>query len=319
MRIAKLALACAAAIGLLATAAVADNYPSKPVRVIVPFGAGGTSDQIARPYADHLSKAFGQPFVVENKGGASGQIGCEAMTKAPPDGYTILMTPMAPLVIVPHLRKTPYETKDFAGIARLGDSISGLAVNPSLQLNTFQDFVAYVKANPGRVFYGSGGQGTAQHVRGEMLNLLLGLEMVHVPFANSAEAMTALISGQIHMQSESLLIPQARAGKLKVLAFMEHRGLPDFPGVPTIREAGWPDYDLPNWYAAFAPAGTPKEILDKLNAEMVKLARSPEFEKQMLALAWGMSYDTPADMDRVLREDHAKLASYIKRANIKLQ
>ena len=308
---------CGVAACLLAGAAAAQEYPTKAVRVVVPFGPGGTTDQIARPYADHLSKAFGQPFVIENKGGASGQIGSEAVAKAAPDGYTILMTPQAPLIIVPNLRKTPYDTvKDFASIGRLGDSISGLAVHPSMPVNNFKEFVDYVKARPGDILYGSGGLGTAQHIRGEMLNHLLGLKMVHVPYANSGEAMAALLANQIHMQSESLLIPQVRAGKLKLLAFMEQRGLREFPNVPTIRDAGWPDYDLPNWYAAFAPAGTPREIIAKLNAEIVKLARSPEFEKQMELLAWGMSYDTPEEMDRILREDTAKFARYIKAANI---
>ena len=311
---------CGLALCLFSGVAAAQDYPSKPVRVVVPFGAGGTTDQIARPYADHLTRAFGQPFVIENKGGASGQIGSEAVAKAPKDGYTLLFTPMAPLIIVPNLRQTPYDTlKDFSSIARLGDSISGLAVHPSMPVNNFKEFVEYVRARPGDILYGSGGQGTAQHVRGEMLNHLLGLKMVHVPYANSGEAMTALLGGHIHMQSESLLIPQARAGKLKLLAFMEQKRLAEFPDVPTIREAGWPDYDLPNWYAAFAPAGTPREIINKLNAEMVKLARSPEFDKQMTLLAWGMAYDTPEEMDRALKDDAAKLARYIKITGITAQ
>lgn len=314
-----LAHCVAVTAALVCGMAAAQEYPTKPVRVVVPFGAGGTTDQIARPFADHLSKALGQPFVVENKGGAAGQIGTEAVAKAANDGYTILMTPQAPLIIVPHLRKVPYDpVKDFAAIGRLGDSISGLAVHSSMPVNDFKEFVAYVKAHPGDVLYGSGGLGTAQHIRGEMLNHLLGLQMVHVPYANSGEAMAALLANQIHMQSESLLIPQVRAGKLKLLAFMEQHGLPEFPNIPTIREAGWPDYDLPNWYGAFAPAGTPKEIVAKLNKAIVELARSPAFAKQMEQLAWGMAYDTPEEMDRALKEDATKFAGYIKAADIRL-
>ena len=314
-----------AALGLLAAAslaapAAAQSWPTKPVRIVIPYAPGGASDTMARPWAEKLSQAFGQQFVVENKGGAGGAIGTEAVAKAAPDGYTFLKAPNGPLTIVPHLRKAPYDPmNDFVPVARAGDLVCGFVVNPVIPVNTLPELIAYSKANPGKVFYGSAGLATGTHLRLEMLKLRTGADITHVPYRGSAEALGDLLGGSVHMMNEIVVLPHVKAGKLKYIATSYATRHPDFPNTPTLTELGYPESDVPIWYAFYAPKGTSPEIVNRLNAEIVKIAQTPEMKQRMLELSIVVPTQTPAEVAEMVRKDSAANAQLIKQANVKLE
>lgn len=322
MRIAAVVVACSwlAAFASGGPAAAEDAWPSKPVRIIVPYAPGGASDTIARPWADKLSQNLGQQFVVDNKGGAGGQLGTEAAAKSAPDGYTFLLGPNAPVTILPHLRKVPYDPfKDLMSVARTGDLVCGFALNPAIPANTLPELVAYAKANPGKVLYGSAGLGTATHLRLEMLKRKTGTDIEHVPYRGSAEALNDLLGGHVHMMNEIVVLPHVKAGKLKLLAINYPTRHPDYPEVPTLTELGYPDSDVPIMYATWAPKGTPQVIVDKLNAEFVKIAKTPEMQARMREISVVVPMQTPTEMDATMKADSEANLALIKAANIKLE
>ncbi|MGE0697958.1 MAG: Bug family tripartite tricarboxylate transporter substrate binding protein, partial [Hyphomicrobiaceae bacterium] len=213
----RLAGATAAAVGLphLSRAAA---WPERPVKLVLPYAPGGATDIIGRPWAELLTKAFGQQFVIENRGGASGMIGTEAVAKAAPDGYTFLLTPSAPLTVQPVLRKVVYDpVKSFMPVGRVGDLISGFAIHPKAGIKTFPEMIAYAKANPGKLTFGSAGQGTSSHLRIEMLKVRAGIDVLHVPYRGNADALNDLLAGNIDMMNEINPMPHVRAGKLILL------------------------------------------------------------------------------------------------------
>ena len=283
----------------------------------MPYAPGGATDAIARPWVEKLTQAFGQPFVIDNKGGATGQIGSELAARAAPDGYTLLLTPNSALVIVPNLRKTPFDPfADFATVARVGDMVSGFNLHPSIPANSLPELIAYTKANPGKVHYGSGGLGTGTHFRVEMLKLRTGADITHVPYRGSAEALNDLLGGHIHMMNEIVALPHVKAGKLKLLAINYPTRHWDFPDVPTLTELGYPNSDVPVWYAIWAPKGTPDGIVTRLNAEIVKLAQTPEMQAKMREISVVVPLQTPAEMTATMRSDYAAIAALIKEAKI---
>ena len=298
----------------------AQNWPNRPVKLILPYAPGGATDLIGRPWAEKLSQALGQQFVIENRGGASGMIGTEAAAKAAPDGYTFLLTPNATVSILPLLRKTPYDpVKSFAPVARVGDIVSGFVIHPAVGPKTFREMVAYAKQNPGKLSYGSAGLGTATQLRLEMLKLKAGIDILHVPYRGSADALNDLLPNTIQMMNEINVLPHVKAGKLILLNINHRQRHPDFPDVPTLTELGHPDSDVPIWFAIFAPAGTPSAILEKLNAKVVEIANSDDMKARMGALSVTVPLQTPAELAKHLDEDIGRNGELVRTANIKLE
>jgi tripartite-type tricarboxylate transporter receptor subunit TctC len=318
-----LRLAGAAALGALpATRALAQQgeWPNRPVKLILPYAPGGATDLIGRPWAERLTQAFGQPFVIENRGGASGMIGSEAVAKAAPDGYTFLLTPSAPLTILPSLRKTPYDPEaSFIPVARVGDLISGFVIHPSVGVKTFAEMIDYAKKNPGKLSYGSAGLGTSTHMRIEMLNYRARIDILHVPYRGSADSLNDLLAGSIHMMNEINPLPHARAGKLILLNISYPTRSPDWPGVQTLTELGYPDSDVPSWYSICAPAGTPKEIVARLNAKITEIGKTDEMKATLRKISVEAPAQTPDEMRQFLAADIKRNAEVIKVANIKLE
>lgn len=300
--------------------AQAASWPNRPVKLIIPYAPGGASDIIGRPWADALSQAFGQSFVIENRGGAAGMIGCEAAAKAAPDGYTFLMTPSAALSILPLLRPTPYDPqKSFLPVARIGDSIAGFVIHPSVGPKTLQDAVAYAKKNPGKLAYGSAGLGSIQHMRIEMLKYRAGVDILHVPYRGAADALNDLLPGNIQMMCEINTLPHAKAGRLNQLCFNSEDRSPEMPDVPTLTECGYPNSDLPSWYAVWAPAGTPQDIIEKFHAKVTELTATKEMQAKLRQVSAAPRSQTIAQMTQFLVNDMKNNADLIKAANIKLE
>ena len=298
----------------------ADAWPTRPVKLILPYAPGGATDILGRPWADRLSKAFGQPFVIDNRGGAAGAIGTEAVVKSAPDGYTFLFTPAGPLTVLPHLRKTAYSPeKDLVPVARVGDLICGFIARPELGVTTIAELVAYAKKNPGKLAYGSAGLGSSSHMRIEALNFKAGIDILHVPYRGSADALNDLLAGQIQLMNEINPLPHVKAGKLKLLNVNYPTRHPDFPNVATMAESGYADIDLPIWYALWAPAGTPPDIVAAMNAKANEIARSQEMTQRMRDINVIVPPQTPAEMAAFLAIDSATNAKLIKAANIKLE
>jgi tripartite-type tricarboxylate transporter receptor subunit TctC len=313
--------AAALAVGVPARAlAQAQSWPDRPVKLILPYAPGGATDLIGRPWADKLTQAFGQQFVIENRGGASGIIGTEAAAKAAPDGYTFLLTPSAPLTVQPLLRKTPYDPlKSFTPVGRVGDLISGFVIHPAVGVKTFPEMIAYAKANPGKLAYGSAGLGTSSHLRLETLKVKAGIDILHVPYRGNADALNDILANNVQMMNEINPMPHVKAGKLILLDISHPERHPDFPGVPTLFELGYGDAYVPSWYSVWAPAATPKEIVAKLNAKMVEIANTAEMKARLLSINVAFTPQTPEEMAHHFTEDTKRIAELIRLTNLKLE
>ncbi len=277
------------------------KWPEKPVKLILPYAPGGATDLIGHPWADKLTQAFGQQFLVESRGGATGTIGTEAASKATPDGYTFLLTPSAPLTVQPVLRKTPYDpVEGFMPVARVGDLISGFVIHPSVGVKTFEEMLTYARKNPGKLAYGSAGLGTSSHLRLEMLKVVAGIDILHVPYRGNADALNDLLAGTIQMMNEINPMPHVRAGKLTLLDISHTERHPDFPAVPTIFEFGYGKAYVPSWYAMWAPAGTSKEIVEAINAKVNEISRTDDMRQRMLAINVALVPQSTEDMVRAL-------------------
>ncbi len=298
--------------------AQAAAWPDKPVRLIVPFAAGGGTDLVARPWADKLTQAFGQQFIVENRGGASGMIGTEAVTKSAPDGYTFLVSSNTTPVNLPLLRKTPYDPKQLEPVARLGDVVGGFALHPSVGVKTFKEMVEYAKKNPGKIAFGSSGPGTAPHLRMEMLQIKAGIELLHVPYRGGADALTDILSNNVQMMNEQSTLPHVKAGKLWLLNLNNPERHPEFPGIPTLTELGYLGADVPIWFSIWGPAGVPKDILEKINARVRELSATDEMKAKLLAAGATPVIQTIDDMAKFRDEDSKAMAELVKAAKIKI-
>ncbi len=310
----------AAVVGTAGQAhAQAASWPDKPVKVILPYAPGGATDLIARPWAEKLSQEFKQQFVIENRGGAGGMIGTEAVSKATPDGYTFLFTPGATLAVLPTLRKTAYDpVASFMPVGRVGDLVCGFTVHPSLGVKTFKEFVDYAKKNPGKISFGSAGLGTATHLRIEMLKLKAGLDILHVPYRGSADALNDLLPGTVQMMNEINVIQHIKAGKLILLNINYPTRHPDFPDIPTLTEVGHPNSDVPVWYSVQAPVGTPEDIVQKFHAKIVEIAKSEEMQKRMRDINVVVPIQTREEMAAYLASDIKANAEVITAAKITL-
>lgn len=296
-----------------------DRWPARPVKIIVPYAAGGSTDVVARPWAERLTHAFGQSFVIDNRGGASGSIGTEAVARAVPDGYTLLLTPNSALSIVPQLRKVGYDVKkDFSPIARVGDLIGGWVVRADLGINTLAELVAYAKKSPNKLAYGGGGLGTTTQMRLETLKIRAGIDILYVPYRGNGEAMTDLLGGQIQVMNEIIVFPHVKAGSLKLLAISHATRHPDFPDVPTLTEAGYPNADVPLWFSILAPAGTPRAIITTLNTKITEIAGTGDMIRRLREISVVAPTQTPEEIAAFLETDYVENGKVIREANIKL-
>lgn len=294
-------------------------WPNKPVKLILPYAPGGATDMIGRPWADKLGGAFGQPFVVDNRGGASGAIGTEAVAKSAADGYTFLLTPSAPLTVLPHMRKVGYvPAKDLMPVGRVGDLVCGFTIVASLGINSIAELIAHAKKNPGKLAFGSAGAGTSTHMRIEALKAAAGIDILHVPYRGSADALNDLLAGNVHIMNEINVIPHVKAGKLKLLNVNHPTRHPDFPNVPTLTEVGFPGIDVPVWYSIWAPAGTPKAIIDALNRKVVELGQAPDMVARMQNINVVVPPETPEEMAAFFNMDSAVNLKLIQDAKITL-
>jgi len=312
---AVLVLAAAAAPAL----AQAPAYPSKPVRVIVAFAPGTTSDIVGRMFAEKLTAATGQPFVVENRTGAGGTIGAETVAKAPPDGYTLLVSTAALPVSASVFRNLRYDTaKDFASITVVSHSPLLLAANLNFPPRTIGDLVAYARANPSKVNFGSAGVGTSHHLTGEKFKLDTGVQMIHVPYKGSGPAHVDLMGGQIQIMFDNIvaLMPLVKSGKVRALAVSSAQRHPLLPDVPSIQEAGVRDFETVAWFGFVAPAGTPKDVVAKLNAETLKALALPDVRQRLVDTGSEIVGNTPEAADRHLRDEVAKWAVVVRAANV---
>ncbi len=299
----------------------ATDYPNRPVRMIVPYAAGGGTDFIARGLAEKLSQQTGQQFVLEFRGGAAGALGAEAVVKSTPDGYTLLLTPQAPIQLLPHLRKLPYDPKtDLIAVGRMSEQIAGFAVHPSVGVKTMTEFVTLAKRNPGKYSFGTAGVGSVNHLRVETLKLMAGIDLLHVPYKGVGEALPDLLGGVIHLMVDSIVLPSAKAGKITLIAVLTPERYSEFPDVATMREQGFADFDVPVWFGTYAPAGVPVPILEKLHREIATIHTDAEFHTKQFAggnLVYREALSMPQLRDRIAK-DSERFADLIRRANIKL-
>ena len=301
---------------------MAQTYPDKPVHLIVPFSAGSAVDTLARVPGQKLAELWGQALVVDNRTGANTIIGTEAAAKAAPDGYTLLLTNDAALATNPALYpKLPYAPlRDFAPIT-LGASIPVVLVaHASQPYASVQELVAYAKANPGKLHYASGGNGSAQHVPMEMFKQIAGIDLVHVPYKGLGPAFNDVISGQIPVMFAGLsnTPPHIKAGRIRALAIGSARRSSAMPDVPTMQEAGVPGFDYSAWAGILAPAGTPPAIVQKVNADWARVIAMPEVRDKLVALGFELTPTSPAEFGEMIRREMAKVAKVVKDANIRV-
>ena len=325
-------LAAACACGALAqkpeqgasTAAGAQAYPVRPIRFICPYVPGGAGDIFTRTIAQKLTESLGQSVVVDNRPGANGGIGTDIVAKAPADGYTLLMGNSGPLAVNPVLyQKVPYDPiKDFAPITQ-GTSYMYVLVTPAaMPVVSVNDFIAVLKAKPGQLTYGSTGVGGGNHLSGELFNLMTGTKSIHVPYTGSAAALAAVLGGQINYMFDTVItsVPHLRAGRLRGLGVTALRRASALPEVPTLDEAGLKGFDLTQWQAVVAPAGTPKPVVDMLYREVVKALKMPDVIERLSTQGGNeLVGNTPEEFAQVIKNDLAKYAKLIKSANIQVQ
>jgi tripartite-type tricarboxylate transporter receptor subunit TctC len=318
-----LAAPAALALALLAPAAAsAQAYPSKPVRIIVPFPAGQATDTIARLVAEHLSKSLGQQFVTENRPGAGGAIGVEAAAKAPPDGYTLVTAPSGPFGINPSLYpKLPYDPlADFVPIINMVLTPQTLVANPGSGITSLPDLVAKAKEQPGRLDYASLGNGSTSHLTMELFQSTAGVKLNHVPFKGSAEAQVNLLSGEIPLMSDAIpaTLGHIKAGKLVGLGIAARERSPFLPDLPTIAEQGYPGFEAVGWIGLAAPAKTPEPILVKLNAEIGHILAAPDVRERLAALAFTPVGGTREEFGAFLHAEIAKWRKVVKESGAKI-
>jgi tripartite-type tricarboxylate transporter receptor subunit TctC len=320
----KVEAVCLAAMILCCSpATIAQPYPNKSIRVIVGFAPSGGTDIAARILARKLADQMGQTIVVDNRPGAGGTIGNALAAAAPPDGYTLLMTANGPHVIAPSLYKSlPYDIfKDYSAISLVCANPYVLVVQPAVPAGSVKELIAWLKANPSRGTYSSAGNGTPAHLAGELFKSMAGVNITHVPYKGAAPALAALMGGEVNVLfSEMIAVtPQLKSGKIRALAVTTAARSAFVPDLPTISEAGLAGYDVYVWYGLLAPAGTPKPVIARLNAEVVAALNNPDIKEQYTRSGSTAASSTPAAFDAVIKRDHATWARVIKDAGIKLE
>lgn len=313
-------LALVIAVGGVAPAA-AQTYPNKPIKIIVGYAPGGTTDIIARLIATRLSTSLGQPVIVENRAGAGGNLGADAVAKSAPDGYTLQLGTAGNMTINPSIYPNmPFDAvKDFQAISMIASLPNLMVVNPAVPAKSVQEFVAWAKARPGKVFYASSGTGNSPHLTAELFNLATGLSMVHVPYRGSGPALVDLIGGQgvqVMFDNMPSAIGFARSGSLRAIAVSGPTRSPAAPDLPTVRESGYPDFEVMTWFGLFAPARTPRPVIDRLHKEVVAALSTPELQKQLTDLGAQPVGNTPDEFSKVVEADLKRWATVVKAAHI---
>ena len=311
-----------AALAISGGAALAQPYPQKTVKLVVGFPPGGGVDIIARSISQALSDRLGQPVIVENRPGAGGNIAAEQVARASPDGHTLLVSAVSSLAISASLYKAPrYDLlKDLTPVAVVASVPNVLVVHPSVKATNVKEFIAYVKANPGKVNFGSAGSGTTVHFAGELFKSMANIDMVHVPYKGAAPAMADLLGGQVQAMFDflSAAAPQIKSGKLRALGVTSAKRSPVLPDVPTIAEAGLPGYNVLGSFGVMAPSGTPVEVINRLNREIAAVVKLPEVKDHLISYAATPEQQTPAEFAQVLKAEVAKWAKIVDSTGVKL-
>ena len=308
--------------GMLPATSMAQTYPSKPVRVVVPFPPGGPTDAVARAFSAKFTDAWGQQAIVDNRSGANTIVGAELVAKSPPDGYTLFLGAAATMINNPLLyRKLPYDwQKSFAPISMVVINPYLLVAHPALAVNTVKELVALAKRRPGELTYASTGTGSSGHLAGVLFDTMAGTHMIHIPYKGSSIAIVDVLSGQIPLFFTTMASVRGHLlqSKLKALGYATAKRHPSWPNIPTIAEAGFPGYEMNTWYALFAPAGTPRAIVDRVHAETVRASAAPDVVKRMNALDLDILTTTPEELAAYIARDFDRVAKAVKTAGITL-
>ena len=314
---------CLIAALLCTTQAAAQSYPARQILMVVPLQAGTAVDNVARVIAQKLTISAGQPVVVENQAGAAGQIGTERIAKSVPDGYTIGFVNDSILTMLPNLNpRLPYDPlRDLTAISRVAGNNFGVAVPAAYEAKTLADLIALARARPGAIHFSSGGSGSPQHMAMEMLGAAAGIKLTHIPYKGAAQALTDLVGGQVQVLAQGLgvMAPQARAGKIRLLATTGAARSPLTPDVPTVREQGLAGFEFATWFAVVAPPGTPRALVDRLNAEIVRAANLPDVREQLQAQGYVIYGSSPEQLTEAIVDGLTRMGRIIREANIKAE
>ncbi len=314
-------------LGVFATGAFAQGggalaWPNKPITLVVPFAAGGTTDVLARALGQELSKALGQPVIVESKPGAGATVGADYVAKARPDGYVLLMGAVHHTIATSVYKKLPYDfQKDLAPVSTVALVPNVLVVNPGLSANSVAEVLALAKASPGKLTYGSNGSGTGQHLIGAQFESMGGVQLLHVPYKGSGPLTIDLLGGQINMSFDTItpVLPHIKAGKLRAIAITTAKRSPTLPNVPTLDESGLKGFNLGTWFGVLAPASTPRDIVSRLNIEIVKIVNAPDFRKKMDEIGAEPIGDSPAQMAKQIDEDTKRFTKLVRDAKVSIE
>jgi tripartite-type tricarboxylate transporter receptor subunit TctC len=316
------ALLTAALLAVFSSGAFGETFPSKPIRLIVPYPPGGGSDSIIRPVAIEMTKGLGQPVVLEYKPGAGATIGADYVAKSAPDGYTLVNLQPAHAINATLIPKVPYDTlRDFAGISLLVRMPQIIEVSAQSPVKSLREIISDAKAHPGKLNYASSGTGNASHLAIELLSSAAGINLTHVPYKGSGPAKTALLGREVDFLCDgvSSSISHIHAGQFRALAVTTAARSRVLPDVPTVAESGVPGFDVPTWFGIFAPAGTPKPVIQRLNAEMVRALREPKVKAQLEALGFDIVGSSPQEQDEVLKSEVARWAKVVKDAGVHIE
>ena len=298
-------------------------YPNRPIRVIVPFTAGGPTDVAARTVAPRLAEYLGQQIIIENRGGAGGATGTEFVAKSAPDGYTLLHGTIGGLAVSPSLNpKLGYNTlRDLAPVSQMVNVAYIVTLHPSVPATSIKELLTLARARPGKLNYGTGGAGTGPHLAGELINMMAGVSIVHVPYKGTGPALTALLSGEVDLTFDNLLIvlPQIKAGRVRPIAATGSQRSKLMPELPTIAESGLPGFSATGWYGVMAPVATPKDIVARLNAEITRTLRSPDVSERLNSMAAEPAPGTPEQFGAFIRSEIEKWAKVVKATNMKAE
>jgi tripartite-type tricarboxylate transporter receptor subunit TctC len=319
----KAAVFCAVAACLSGSIDVsAQTYPEKPIRFVVPFAPGGSTDFLARLVGQKLTEAWRQPVIIENRGGGGGTIGADVVAKAAPDGYTILLTAISHATAVGFYRKLPYDlTSDLQAVSLIATQPNALTVHPSLPARTLKELIALARAKPGELAYSSSGNGSAQHLMGELFASLAKVNMIHVAYKGTAPALTDLMSGQVSASFQPVInaAPNAKAGRIRMLAVTGPKRSLTAPDVPTMMEAGMPQYNVVAWYGVHAPGRTPKPVVDALSREIARILATADLRERVLSQGMDPAPNTPEQFSALVKSEVARWSKVIQDAGIKAE
>jgi len=306
-----------AALTAIAPTQARAQYPEKPVKLIVPYPAGGAADLPARIYAEGLQRKLGKPFVVDNRVGAAGAIGTEAAVRAAPDGYTLYCGPNAPMVLLPQLRQLNYNPSDLVPIAPYGEVVYAFGVLTAMPANNLKELQALAKSKPGQLSYSSPGAGSATNLRGEAFKAIADVDIIHIPYRTGAEAVPDLLAGRLDIMLDNIFFPQVRAGSVKLLGVLSRNRHPEFPDVLTFAEQGFP-IELPVWGGFYAPVGTPQAVMDTIAKAVNELNREPEVIERQVKIGWVPYVATQQELRKQMAAEVESYRTWVKRLDFKI-